>query len=94
MSLYQSVVPILAVFMLTSGCFGRPREGRMSDDDVMRARLVELRQEHRDLDDAIAAMTQSPPYDQIRAQRLKKRKLVLKDVIIRIENQLMPDIIA
>ncbi len=66
----------------------------MSDEGAMRERLVALRQEHRDLDDAIAAMTENPPYDQISAQRLKKRKLILKDYILRIEGLLTPDIIA
>ena len=64
------------------------------DEEVMQTRLVELRQEHRDLDDAIAAMTEKPPYDQISAQRLKKRKLVLKDHITKLESLLTPDIIA
>ncbi len=64
------------------------------DEEVMRTRLVELRQEHRDLDDAIAAMTENPPYDQISAQRLKKRKLILKDQITKFESLLTPDIIA
>lgn len=60
----------------------------------MRQRLEELKLEHRDLDDAIARIADNPPYDQIKIQRLKKRKLVLKDEIGRLEDQLLPDIIA
>jgi hypothetical protein len=72
----------------------------MSDDDnsedpeVLRAKLVELKTEHRDLDDAINAMDERGVYDTIKVQRLKKRKLALKDQIIRLENALVPDIIA
>lgn len=66
----------------------------MEDQEAMHQRLEELKLEHRDLDDAIARVADNPPYDQIKIQRLKKRKLVLKDEIGRIEDQLLPDIIA
>jgi hypothetical protein len=66
----------------------------MSKQDTMRKRLEELKLEHRDLDDAIARVLENPPYDQLKVQRLKKRKLVLKDEIIRLEDSLLPDIIA
>lgn len=65
----------------------------MSDEEL-RARLELLKIEHRDLDDAIAALLESGSPDQLRAARLKKRKLQLKDRIIQIENALVPDIIA
>ena len=61
---------------------------------ALRRRLVELKTEHRDLDDVIARLSERQPFDQIQLQRLKKRKLQLKDVISQIENQLLPDIIA
>lgn len=60
----------------------------------MRQRLSELRSEHRDLDDVIARISGEQPFDQLQMQRLKKRKLGLKDEILTIENQLLPDIIA
>ncbi|MDA8232135.1 MAG: DUF465 domain-containing protein [Magnetospirillum sp.] len=68
----------------------------MIDEDLerIRRRLAELRTEHRDLDDVIARMAGDPFVDQLRLQRLKKRKLALKDDIARLENQLIPDIIA
>ncbi len=66
----------------------------MSEGEAMRTRLLELRQEHRDLDDAIAATIDSRPYDQLGVQRLKKRKLILKDQIAQLEDLLEPDIIA
>jgi hypothetical protein len=62
--------------------------------EEIRRRLEELRLEHRDLDDAIARINESPPFDQIKLQRLKKRKLALKDQIAKLENALIPDIIA
>ncbi len=60
------------------------------------SRLIALREEHRDLDQAIAALTEpgGGPFNQIRAQRLKKRKLALKDQIALLESALLPDIIA
>ena len=70
------------------------RQQHMSDNEVLRRRLKELRQEHRDLDDVIARLTEHAPYDQLQLQRLKKRKLILKDQISRIQDQLYPDIIA
>jgi hypothetical protein len=68
----------------------------MSDEDerALREQLARLRQEHRDLDVAILALATSPGSDLIQVQRLKKRKLVLRDKIRRIEDQLTPDIIA
>ncbi|MEA3052632.1 MAG: hypothetical protein QOG72_1535 [Sphingomonadales bacterium] len=58
------------------------------------ARLVRLRQEHRDLDAAIEALRAMPAPDQLQLARLKKRKLRLKDEIALLEDQLIPDIIA
>jgi hypothetical protein len=58
------------------------------------ARLVRLRQEHRDLDSAIEALRESPSSDQLQLARLKKRKLRLKDEIAQLEDQMIPDIIA
>ena len=68
----------------------------MSQDDevVLRRMLAELTIEHRDLDDAIDALQQAPVVDALRLQRLKKRKLFLKDRIADLEDQLTPDIIA
>lgn len=57
-------------------------------------KLEELRIEHRDLDDIIAHLANGSEFDQLKLQRLKKRKLVLKDQIARLEGQLHPDIIA
>jgi hypothetical protein len=64
------------------------------EDHVLRAQLAALMQEHRDLDTAIAAMIDSGVRDQLQLSRLKKRKLQLKDQIARIEDALLPDIIA
>jgi hypothetical protein len=68
----------------------------MNDDDerALREQLARLQQEHRDLDAAIAALALSPGSDLIQVQRLKKRKLVLRDKIRQIEDALTPDIIA
>lgn len=64
------------------------------NDDGYNALLEQLRTEHRDLDDAITALRERPVVDQLQIARLKKKKLVLKDRIRRIEDQLLPDIIA
>lgn len=58
------------------------------------ALLARLRQEHRDLDAAIEALHTAPGSDRLQIQRLKKRKLILRDRIIAIEDQLTPDISA
>jgi len=68
----------------------------MTDEEerTLREQLARLQQEHRDLYAAIAALASSPGSDLIQVQRLKKRKLVLRDKIRRIDDQLTPDIIA
>lgn len=64
------------------------------DERALREQLARLLQEHRDLDAAIAALVGSPASDLIQIQRLKKRKLGLRDRIRAVEDQLTPDIIA
>ena len=70
----------------------RPTE--METDDVLRVQLQVLRREHRDLDQAILALEESGRADPLALRRLKKQKLMLKDRIALIEDQLTPDIIA
>jgi hypothetical protein len=85
--------------------FGMAQAGRvrmwrglmMQDEDEeteLRAQLARLRQEHRDLDAAIGALHAVPGSDILQVQRLKKRKLLLRDRIAFIEDLLTPDIIA
>ena len=64
------------------------------EERELRAQLARLLQEHRDLDAAIEALQVSPGSDLLQVQRLKKRKLFLRDRIRFAENQLTPDIIA
>ena len=64
------------------------------DEVAARAKLAQLMQEHRDLDAAIDALQQVGAPDQLQIQRLKKRKLVLRDRISRLEDMVTPDIIA
>jgi hypothetical protein len=64
------------------------------DQRELRRKLFEKRSEHRDLDDIIARLGENGPFDQLQMQRLKKRKLMLKDEISTLEDQLLPDIIA
>ncbi|MEC7464682.1 MAG: DUF465 domain-containing protein [Pseudomonadota bacterium] len=66
----------------------------MSDQELLRLKLAELKLEHRDLDDVITRLTERASYDQLQLQRLKKRKLILKDQITRAKAMLHPDIIA
>ncbi len=63
-------------------------------DSVLEARLSDLRQDHADLDAAVAAISATPMPDMLLIARLKRKKLALKDEIARIEDQLNPDIIA
>jgi hypothetical protein len=64
------------------------------DIEALKAKLTALTIEHRDLDDVITRIAERAPFDQLQVQRLKKRKLALKDQILKIESQLLPDIIA
>jgi len=64
------------------------------DQEELKKKLEELKIEHRDMDIVIQQVSDSEPVDFIRLQRLKKRKLALKDMIARIESMLLPDIIA
>jgi hypothetical protein len=64
------------------------------DERELREQLARLRAEHWELDGLISAEATSPLCDQLQIKRLKRRKLVLKDKIAAIEDQLLPDIIA
>lgn len=64
------------------------------DESEIRRRLEAVRFEHRDLDAAIAALLDQGSADQLQIARLKKRKLMLRDEISQLEDQLIPDIIA
>ncbi len=66
----------------------------MDRNQEVKHQLEELKSEHRDLDEAIARIAETPPFDQLHIQRLKKRKLILKDQIAILKDQLLPDIIA
>lgn len=69
---------------------------RLTEEEIreLKVRLAALQSEHRDLDEVIARVTEGGVYDQLMMQRLKKRKLALKDQIAKVESQLLPDIIA
>jgi hypothetical protein len=64
------------------------------EERELRQQLARVQQEHRDLDAAISALQHSPGSDLLQVQRLKKRKLYLRDQISHLEDQLTPDIIA
>ena len=68
----------------------------MLDEEVesLKCRLGELHVEHRVLDDAIARLSSDPLVDQLQLRRLKKRKLLLKDLISRLKSRLIPDLDA
>ncbi len=68
--------------------------GRMDHQEVLRAELIQMQQEHRDLDDAIGAIHERINPDLLSLQRLKRKKLALKDKIQRLEDEITPDIIA
>jgi hypothetical protein len=64
------------------------------DTETIKQRLADLRSEHRDLDEVVGRLEAAPDSDELQIQRLKKRKLALKDMIVRLESMLVPDIIA
>lgn len=71
-----------------------PDDLEMKTEEVLRVELEVFKREHRDLDDAIHALHASGTANQLTLQRLKKKKLILKDRIAQIEDRLLPDIIA
>ena len=72
----------------------QPKEAMLQDREELRRELQTLLSEHRDLDDVIERISDAAPFDQLQVQRLKKRKLILKDQITRLQALLLPDIIA
>ncbi len=65
------------------------------DVEALKAKIATLKSEHRDLDEAIARIEDGRGiFDLLQMRRLKKRKLALKDLIAKLESQLLPDIIA
>jgi hypothetical protein len=82
------------------GCFGDgevhigPMDGVTMDAEAVARRIVELQVEHRDLDDAISRLSVQPGVDELQLRRLKKRKLQIKDALVQLQMQLVPDIPA
>ena len=66
----------------------------IEEQQILKARLFVLESEHRDLDDVIERLSEDKPFDQLQLQRLKKRKLVLKDEMALVRSRILPDIIA
>ena len=66
----------------------------IEEQQILKARLHVLESEHRDLDDVIERLSEDKPFDQLQLQRLKKRKLVLKDEMALVRSHILPDIIA
>lgn len=66
----------------------------LNHEEIVRAKLAVLKREHRDLDEAIGALASQSMSSALTLQRLKKQKLSLKDRIARLEDELLPDIIA
>jgi hypothetical protein len=64
------------------------------DVEALKAKIAALKSEHRDLDEAITRLDAQGAFNPVHVQRLKKRKLALKDLIAKLESQLLPDIIA
>ncbi len=79
---------------VADGANGMNAAMEMSHEEALRVRLEVLRREHRDLDHAIQALEESGRAEQLTLRRLKKQKLGLRDAIQRIEDELLPDIIA
>ena len=66
----------------------------IEEQQILKARLHVLESEHRDLDDVIERLSEDKPFDQLQLQRLKKRKLGLKDEMALVRSRILPDIIA
>ncbi len=66
----------------------------MNAHDTLRRRLQGLETEQRDLDDAISRIAEGPAFDQLQVQRLKNRRLTIRDEIVKLRGKILPDIIA
>ncbi len=66
----------------------------IDEQEAIKLKIFELRTDHRDLDDAIRQLTESPYLDQLQLGRLKRKKLKLKDAILKFESKLIPDLNA
>ena len=66
----------------------------IDDQQMILNKLRQLESEHRDLDDVIERLADDKPFDQLELQRLKKRKLILKDKMTLLHSRILPDIIA
>lgn len=66
----------------------------MEDINELQEKLADLEREHRDLDQQIDRLVNTPPVDLLQIQRLKKKKLALKDQILKLKSDILPDIIA
>ena len=77
-------------------CYGDVMSERLTEEELnnIRKRVVELKIEHRDLDDAIEHLIAIGTFEELKIKRMKRRKLQLKDDIARLENTLIPDILA
>lgn len=77
-------------------CYGEGMSERLTEEELnsIRKRVSELKLEHRDLDDAIEHLIAIGTFEELKIKRMKKRKLQLKDDIARLENTLIPDILA
>ena len=77
-------------------CYGDEMAERLSEEELddIRKRVFELKIEHRDLDDAIEHLVATGTFEELKIKRMKRRKLQLKDDIARLENSLIPDILA
>ena len=69
-------------------------QDRTDDQQMIINKLRQLESEHRDLDDVIERLADDKPFDQLKLQRLKKRKLILKDEMTLLRSRILPDIIA
>lgn len=72
----------------------KPGTKRMDDEAELRKELIQLKQEHRDLDGAVQALEAMPYPNHLQLRRLKIKKLALRDRVLEIEDRLTPDIIA
>lgn len=66
----------------------------MEDINELKEKLADLEREHRQMDDDIARLVNTPPIDLLQIQRMKKKKLLLKDQILKMRSDILPDIIA
>jgi len=92
----QTYLPLILLCDTVFRYLEKAMSASLSEDEIsdIKTRVIELKLEHRDLNQLIEQLVRDPSFEELHIKRLKKRKLQVKDELARLENKLIPDILA